>query len=121
VEERDRGVPRGSGDPPCYRTHKAEGETRWKLTASKAVGLDPAMDTKSFAVVFPDGLNMHLDDTGNAKASEFIRTIGKRTPIRVIVTGEANRRRLRLARIDPRLAGQASRGLRLAWLAQGLI
>jgi hypothetical protein len=46
VEERDRGVPRGSGDPPHYRTHKAEGETCSKLTASKAVGLDPAMDTK---------------------------------------------------------------------------
>jgi hypothetical protein len=50
----------------------------------------PKAKTKAFAVVLIDGLNMRLDEAGNAKAAELVQANGKMAPVRVVITGEAN-------------------------------
>src|ERR1700722_19322658 len=47
----------------------------------------PNKKTKSFTLVLPDG-NFNLDPAGNAKASELVRRIGKRSPLVVVIRGE---------------------------------
>lgn len=48
----------------------------------------PKQKTKSFAVVQVDGQSVNLDDGGNAKAADLVRTAGKSRYLRVTVTGE---------------------------------
>ena len=47
----------------------------------------PNKKTKSFTLVLPDG-NFNLETAGNAKASELVRRIGKRSPLVVVIRGE---------------------------------
>jgi hypothetical protein len=48
----------------------------------------PRSKTKSFAIVQSDGLSFTLDSAGNAKAADYVRTVGKKPRIAVAVTGE---------------------------------
>jgi hypothetical protein len=48
----------------------------------------PSSKTKSFALVPFDGRTVNLDPSGNAKASELVRTNHKRRPFFVTVSGE---------------------------------
>lgn len=50
--------------------------------------------TKSFAVVLQDGLNVNLDNAGNAKAAELVRNTGKKSLFVVTVTGELSKRNM---------------------------
>jgi hypothetical protein len=60
----------------------------------------PTAKTKSFAVVLPYGQNLKLDSEGNAKAAELVQKIGKRSPIMVGVTGEANKNTVKVDSIS---------------------
>jgi hypothetical protein len=53
----------------------------------------PKSKTKSFAVVTPAGHALALDAAGNATASsELAKAAHRKAPIRVVVTGEPNRK-----------------------------
>ena len=51
----------------------------------------PSAKTQSFVVVQPDGLSFRLDSAGNAKAAEFVRNKGKKSPFYVAITGEVSK------------------------------
>ena len=48
----------------------------------------PNAKTMQFTFVRRDGLSFKLDDAGNQKAVELVRSAGKKSPIEVTVTGE---------------------------------
>jgi hypothetical protein len=48
----------------------------------------PKQKTKSFTLVQVDGQSVNLDDAGNAKAADLVRTAGKPRYLYVTVTGE---------------------------------
>ena len=47
----------------------------------------PTRKTKRFAIVGPEGERLKLDDAGNTKAADLVRSAKKRTPFAVTVTG----------------------------------
>src|ERR1700733_15699369 len=50
----------------------------------------PKANTKSFALVLPDGYTLKLDPSGNAKAAGIIQSTGRKSPVMVAVTGETS-------------------------------
>lgn len=56
--------------------------------ASEIRYCSPRLKTKSFAVVEPEGDVVQLDSSGNAKAAELVRNLGKKHVVIVTVTGE---------------------------------
>lgn len=56
--------------------------------------------TKSFAIIQADGLTFTLDAAGNAKAAEFVRNIGRKPGIAVVVTGELDHRTIKVDSIS---------------------
>jgi hypothetical protein len=56
----------------------------------------PRAKTKSYSVVLPDGLSIHLDAAGNVKAADFVRAAGNREIFRVTVSGEKNGKQVRV-------------------------
>jgi hypothetical protein len=52
----------------------------------------PRAKTKSFAVVQDDWSSLKLDPEGNTKAAELVRQTRKRDFLRVVVSGQLNRR-----------------------------
>lgn len=58
--------------------------------------------TKSFAVVDSNGLSFALDPGGNAKAAEFVRSVGRKSRIAVVVTGELTNRTITVDSISAR-------------------
>jgi len=50
----------------------------------------PKANTKSFALVLPDGYTLKLDASGNAKAAGIIQSTGRKSPVMVAVTGETS-------------------------------
>lgn len=60
----------------------------------------PTSKTKVFAVVLPIGLNFKLDSEGNAKAAELVQKIGKRSPVTVGITGEADKNTIKVDSIS---------------------
>jgi hypothetical protein len=52
----------------------------------------PKAKTKSFAVLTPEGHALTLDAAGSARASELAEAAHRKAPIRVVVTGEPNKK-----------------------------
>jgi hypothetical protein len=84
-------------DSKCYDASEQNvnpWETLTNVTRDKDLEIrlcSPNAKTKSFAVVQPDWQSLKLDSTGNAKAVELVRTIGKKSIFLVTVTGEKNK------------------------------
>ena len=51
----------------------------------------PSANTKSFAVIPPDGVALTLDAAGNTMATQLLKTARGNKPITVTVAGEPNR------------------------------
>jgi len=60
----------------------------------------PGSKTKSFAIIQADGLSFALDAAGNAKAAAFVRNAGRKTRIAVVVTGELDKRTIKVDSIS---------------------
>lgn len=60
----------------------------------------PKPKTKSFTLVQLDGQSLNLDAAGNAKAAEFVRSLGKKHFYPVNVTGELNGKEIRVDSIS---------------------
>ena len=48
----------------------------------------PGAKAKVFGMIEPEGATFQFDAGGNAKAAELVRSVGKKSRIRVVVTGE---------------------------------
>ncbi len=51
----------------------------------------PKAKTKSFILVRPDGTSLKLDSAGDARASDLVRTTGRKPIYRVAVTGNVTK------------------------------
>jgi hypothetical protein len=60
----------------------------------------PSAKTKLFAVVPSDGPSLKLDSAGNAKASELVRQMGRKSHLVVAVTGEITRNTIKVDSIS---------------------
>jgi hypothetical protein len=56
----------------------------------------PNEKTRSFAIVDQDGTSFKLDAAGNEKAAEITRQSGKKEFLKVVVTGDKNKGRIRV-------------------------
>jgi len=50
----------------------------------------PKANTKSFALVLSDGFSLKLDAAGDAKAAETVQSTGRKSPVKVAITGETS-------------------------------
>jgi hypothetical protein len=60
----------------------------------------PKANTKSFALVLPDGYNLKLDAAGNAKASEIFQSTGRKSPVTVAINGDARNKAIKVDSIS---------------------
>jgi hypothetical protein len=60
----------------------------------------PKANTKSFALVLPDGFNLKLDASGNAKAAEIVQSASRKSTVFVAVTGEASKNEIKVDSIS---------------------
>lgn len=91
-------------DAKCYESV----EWNHNVTASTVVqdlNMDvrlcaPNARTSVFAILPPDGDDMlTLDPVSNAKAAEFVRSVGRKSPLYVTVEGEINKNTIDLKSI----------------------
>lgn len=66
----------------------------------------PNHKTKYFAIVGTYGERLKFDDAGNAKAAALVQNVTKRHVMRVAVTGEQMKNRIRVDSISPLVQSQ---------------
>jgi hypothetical protein len=92
-------------DAKCYKTLE-QNHNLYDSTVDRDLDLEirlctPKAKTHSFAIVQPDGADVTLDSTGNAKAAELVRHAAAKPPLYVIVNGEMNNKTIAVNSITP--------------------
>ena len=93
-------------DSKCYQYEELNVNPSDTLTSVDRDGrrevtfCSPSKKTKSFAVVQQFGPTLTLDSTGNTKAAELVRKIGKKSLLVVVVTGETDKSTIKVDAIS---------------------
>jgi len=59
----------------------------------------PNAKTKSFALVLSDWTSLDLYSAGNAKAADMVRSLQKKAPVQVTITGEQTNDTIKVSEI----------------------
>lgn len=82
-------------DSNCY-TSELRNTNKDTTTVERDMNTDvryctPKPHTRIFAIVFPDWDSHNLDSAGNTKAAELVRQAGKKSLLKVTITGDLNK------------------------------
>jgi hypothetical protein len=99
-------------DSKCYTADQAN-TNRYAGTADRDMSMtirqcSANTKTKAFAVVLPNWDSLSLDAAGNAKAAEFLKTAGKKSPLPVTVTGKEAKNSIQVSSIAGRVGEAAA-------------